>query len=86
MFSCCFGFLSESGMLLGQLVNNMDKLNTVSAIAIIIIIWDLLLRIQLENIGLFPALTAFPILTAFHNLLPMEQYCMYGIYFYGVSK
>lgn len=81
MFSCCFGFLSESGMLLGQLVNNMDKLNTVSAIAIIIIIWDLLLRIQLENIGLFPA-----ILTAFHNLLPMEQYCMYGIYFYGISK
>lgn len=41
----------------------------------------MLLRIQLENIGLFPT-----ILTAFHNVLPMEQNCIYGRYFYGISK
>lgn len=41
----------------------------------------MLLRIQLENIGLIPT-----ILTAFHILLPMEQNCIYGIYFYRISK
>lgn len=41
----------------------------------------MLLRIQLENIGLFPTT-----LKAFHNVLPMEQECIYGIYFYGISK
>lgn len=41
----------------------------------------MLFRIQLENIGLFPT-----ILTAFHDVLPVEQNCIYGIYFYGISK